>query len=521
MATRPSFSTTSRTASTAFRLCLATPFRRSSPSGAIRTALSSWRSMATWRKSELTRLARDIKDELAQLPDGSPLVDLWGARQEEVSIEISEEALRRYGLTFDDVARAIRNSSLNLAAGQVRTDTGNIQVAARSLADTEEEFGEIIVRQLADGSVIRVRDIGVVIDGFEDRKQKRQMNGKPSISIAVHAPETLNIVKLSKAITDWVDEKNKELNGKAEVYIWFNTADIYFSRMDLVGGNAMSGLILVLIVLVLFLRPAVAFWATAGIPVALAGAFIFMPAAGVSLNILSLFGFLLVVGIVVDDAIVVGESIHTEAEEGRGGLDGAIIGTQLVAKPVLYAVLTTIIAFLPWLFVGGGASQFTKHISFTVIFALSFSLIEAFFILPSHLSHLKKEDKSGHLHRLQSYFADGLLAFARSTVKPLIKLALSLRYFTVAFFIVAFMFSFALLQQGWVAFKFEPEVQGTFVSLNVRLPEGAPYARSLEIFDDVNRAGEHLKKELGQIEGEDFVKIDLRQRQRRRRSSPT
>lgn len=454
---------------------------------------------------ELTRLARDLKDELAQLPGGSPLVDLWGARQEEVSIEISDEALRSYGLTFDDVARSIRGSSLNLSAGQVRTDTGNIQVAARSLADSADDFGEIIVRQLADGSVIRVRDVATVIDGFEDRNQKREMNGKPTISIAVQAPETLNIVKLSKAVNDWVVKKNKELNGKAEVYIWFNTADIYFARMNLVGGNAIQGLILVLITLILFLRPAVAFWATMGIPVALAGAFIFMPMAGVSLNILSLFGFLLVVGIVVDDAIVIGESIHSEAEEGRGGLDGAILGAQLVAKPVFYGVLTTIIAFLPWLFVGGGASQFTKHISFTVIFALTFSLIEAFFILPSHLSHLKKEDKSGHLHHLQSFFADGLLKFARTTVNPTIKLALRFRYFTAAFFLVAFAFSFALLQQGWVAFKFQPEVQGTFVSLNVRLPEGAPYARSLEIFDDVTRAGNQLKKELGKIGDEDFV----------------
>ena len=454
---------------------------------------------------ELTRLARELRDELAQLPNSSPLVDLWGARREEVSIEVSEEALRRFGLTFDDVARAVRGSSLNLAAGQVRTDTGNIQVAARALADTEEEFGEIVVRQLPDGSVIRVRDIGVVIDGFEDQKSKREMNGKPSISIAVQAPETLNIVELSKAVTDWVEKKNKELDGKAEVYIWFNTAQIYFSRMDLVGGNAVQGLILVLICLILFLRPAVAFWSSIGIPVALFGAFVFMPAVGVSLNILSLFGFLLVIGIVVDDAIVVGESIHSEAEDGRGGLDGAILGTQLVAKPVIFAVLTTIIAFLPWIFIGGGTAQFTKHIAYTVIFALTFSLVEAFFILPAHLSHLKKEDKSGFYHHLQSIFADGLINFAHNNIRPSVQFALRFRYFTVAFFIVAFMFAFALLQQGWVSFKFMPEVQGTFISLNVRLPEGAPYSRSLEIFDDIERAAADLKDELGQIKGEDFV----------------
>ncbi len=455
---------------------------------------------------DLTRLARDIKDELTQLPNGSPLVNLWGARKEEVSIEVSEEALRRYGLTFDDVARAVRGSSLNLSAGQVRTDTGNISVAARSLADSSDEFDDIVVRQLADGAIVRVSDVANVVDGFEDIKQKRQMNGAPTISIAVQAPETMNIVTLSDAVLGYIEEKNKELEGRAELFVWFNTADIYYSRLNLVGGNAIQGFILVLIVLILFLRPAVAFWATMGMPVALIGAFAFMPAVGVSLNILSLFGFLVVIGIVVDDAIVVGESIHSEAEEGRGGLNGAIIGTQLVAKPVFFSVMTTIIAFMPWLFIAGGAADYTKHIAYTVIFALSFSLIEAFFILPAHLSHLKKEDKSGHLHRLQSYFADGLLNFARTVVKPLIGLALRLRYFTVAFFLVAFFFSVALIAQGWVAFKFEPEVQGTFVSMTVRMPEGSPYARSLEIFEQVERAGEEMKKELGQIDGEDFVK---------------
>ncbi len=456
---------------------------------------------------DLTRLAREIKDDLAALPGGSPLVNLWGARKEEVSIEVSEEALRRYGLTFDDVARAVRGSSLNLSAGQVRTDTGNISVAARSLADTTEDFAEIVVRQLADGGVVRVRDVANVVDGFEDRKQKRQMNGAPSISIAVQAPEAMNIVTLSAAVLEYIEKKNKELEGRAEMFVWFNTADIYFARMNLVSGNAISGFILVLIVLILFLRPAVAFWSTIGIPVTLMGAFIFMPAVGVSLNILSLFGFLLVIGIVVDDAIVVGESIHSQAEEGRGGLDGAILGAQLVAKPVFFAVLTTIIAFMPWLFISGGASDFTKHIAYTVIFALVFSLVEAFLILPAHLAHLKKENKTGHLHHLQSVFADGLLSFANSTVKPVVKLALQLRYFTVAFFIMAFAVSVALIAQGWVPFKFMPEVQGTFVSINVRLPEGAPYARSLEIFEEVERAGEALKRELGEAKnGEDFVK---------------
>ncbi|MBB5519885.1 efflux RND transporter permease subunit [Amphiplicatus metriothermophilus] len=456
---------------------------------------------------ELNRLARQLRDEVAALPNGSPLVNLWGEMREEVSIEVSEEALRRYGLTFDDVARAIRGSSLNLAGGQVRTDTGNIQVAARNLADTQEDFEQIVVRQLQDGSIIRVRDVANVIDGFEDRKQRREMNGQPSISIAVQAPETLNIVKLSKAVNEWVEKKNEELAGSAQLYVWFDSADLYFARMQLVSSNAVVGLALVLIVLLLFLRPSVAFWVSIGIAVSFAGAFIFMPAAGVSLNMLSLFAFLLVIGVVVDDAIIVGESIHNQVEEGQKGVEAAILGAQLVAKPVLFAVLTTMIAFMPWLFISGGTAQFTKHITLTIVFALTFSLVEAFFILPAHLSHMKPQNRNGLFYRLQSFFAEGLMEVADRFYRPIIKTALRLRYYTVAGFVVFFSFAVALLAQGWINFKFMPEVEGTFISLTVRLPEGAPFSRSLQIFDAVEDAADGLKERYGKDKaGEDYVK---------------
>ncbi len=454
---------------------------------------------------ELNRLARRLRDELAQLPGGSPLVDLWGAMREEVSIEVSEEALRRYGLTFDDVARAIRGSSITLSSGQVRTDTGNVQVAARNLADSAEDFEAIVVRQSPDGSVLRVGDVANVIDGFEDRKMRREINGKPSISLAVQAPETMNIVEISKAVNKWVAEKNKELEGETQLTIWFDFADLYFARMGLVSSDGFTGIVLVLIVLLLFLRPIVAFWVTAGVVASVAGAFIFMPAAGVSLNMLSLFAFLLVTGVLCDDAIVVGESIHNQ-EQGGKGLDAAILGAQLVAKPVVFAVLTTMIAFMPWLFMSGGTAQFTKHITLTIVFALTFSLIEAFLILPAHLAHMKKTEKSGLYNRLQSFFADGLTGFGRDRYRPLLGLAVKARYFTVAIFAVAFAIAAALLAQGWIAFKFFPEVQGAFISLTVRLPEGAPFSRSLQIFDDVGAAAERMKTQLGEAKGgEDMV----------------
>lgn len=487
------------------------------PSDAFSPVVSQWTNyspgmfMAMYGdldKRELNRLARDIRDELSQLPGGSPLVNLWGEEREEVSVEVSEASLRRYGLTFDDVARAIRGSSLNLAGGQVRTETGNLQIAARALADTAEEFERIVVRQNPDGSTIRVGDVATVIDGFEDRKQIRTVNGEPSIAIAIQSPEVSNISELSDTLNAWIEEKNKELDGRANVIVWFDGADPFNAQLNLVASNAIIGLMLVLIILMLFLRPAVAFWVAIGIAVAFAGAFIFMPMAGVSLNFLSIFGFLLVIGVVVDDAIIVGESIHNQVEEdGKGGPDSAIVGTQLIIKPVFFAVLTTIIAFAPWMFVGGGAAQFTRQISLTITFALIFSLIEAFFILPAHLSHMKPQNKNGVYYKLQRVFSEGIVDFARSVYQPIIKFALRFRYMTVASFVVAFALSFALLAQGWIGFKFMPEIQGTFISLNVRLPEGTSFTRTEQIYDEVDVAVNRMKNKLGDAkDGEPFVK---------------
>ena len=455
---------------------------------------------------ELSRLARDIREDLAQLPGGSPLVEVMGDRQEEVSIEVSEESLQRYGLTFDDVATAIQGASVNIAGGQVRTETGNVQLAARALADSADDFERIIVRQNADGGVIRVSDVASVIDGFEETRQIRTTNGKPSITIAVRSPETSNITALSRVVNEWVDQKNADLNGRAEIFIWFDGAEPFNGQLGLVANNAFVGLVLVLIILMLFLRPAVAFWVAVGIAISFSGAFILMPATGVSLNFLSIFGFLLVIGVVVDDAIIVGESIHNQVESGKKGADAAILGTQLVFKPVFFAVLTTMIAFSPWLFIGGGAAQFTRQISLTVIYALTFSLVEAFLILPAHLSHLKPQNKDGVYYRMQRVFSEGILNLADRFYRPLIRAALRLRYMTVAGFFVAFAFSVALIAQGWISFKFMPDIQGTYISINISLPEGASFSRTEQVYEDVALAAEDLKLRLGKARnGEDFV----------------
>ncbi|MFC6977782.1 efflux RND transporter permease subunit [Microbulbifer taiwanensis] len=255
---------------------------------------------------ELKRLAEELRREAANLSAIS-VVELFGTRREEVSIEVSELAMRRYGLSFQEVADAIRASSLNQSAGTVRTQVGTYQLKVRSQADTEQEFANIIVRQSADGGTIRVGDVAKVVDGFEDSEILATLNGEPAVLIQVMTTETMDIVTASESIRAWIAERRSTLPAGAKLTLWTDNAEDFNSRLNTIGSSALQGLVLVLLILLLTLRPKVAFWVAVGIATAYAGAFVLLPSVGVSLNMLSTFAFLLVLGIVVDDAIVVGK----------------------------------------------------------------------------------------------------------------------------------------------------------------------------------------------------------------------
>ncbi|MBE9537662.1 MAG: efflux RND transporter permease subunit, partial [Proteobacteria bacterium] len=250
-------------------------------------------------EQQLTRLAEDLRDEVARLPYVS-VVNLFGVRPEEVSIELSERAMRRYGVTFDEVANAIRSNSINLSSGRVRTQTGDVRLRARNLADTEQDFAEIVVRQADDGGIVHVGDVATVVDGFEDEEILATMNGEPAVLLQVLTSDEMQVVKTSKAVKAWIEERNPTLPEGIQLSMWFDTADIYEARMNTISTSAFMGLFLVFIVLILSLRPVVALWVTAGIAVAFMGTFALLPANDVSLNIMSTFAFLLVLGIVVD-----------------------------------------------------------------------------------------------------------------------------------------------------------------------------------------------------------------------------
>jgi multidrug efflux pump subunit AcrB len=452
---------------------------------------------------EINRLAREVRNEIAAIPGGTPLVNVEGLRTEEVSIEVAENALRRYGLTFDEVSQAVRGSSLNLSMGEIRTDTGNIPLASRNLANTEKEFGDIVIRQNLDGSVVRVRDVATVIDGFPDANWRFRIDGEPGVVIQLNQPDDANLKTIMAAVRKYIEEKNETLPDGAELELLFTLEEFYDGRMRIVSENAATGLALVLAILVLFLRPTVAFWVAAGIGVAFVGTFIFMPLLGVSLNMLSLFGLLLVIGIVVDDALVVGESITRQVELGKTGLDAATVGTQIVMKPVIFAVLTTMLAFSPFLFIGGMFSAFLKAISWTIILALTFSLIESFLILPAHLAHLKPPSDKGLL-KFQRKLADGLLWFADRFYRPLVKAAIHGRAITIVFFLGMFSVSVALVAQGWIPMKFDPDIENDFLQTRISMQEGTSWTRTQQVCDQLEAANVELDRTLEEKAGKDI-----------------
>ncbi|WP_262694074.1 efflux RND transporter permease subunit [Kordiimonas aquimaris] len=443
----------------------------------------------------LKRLSEQLRREAAQLPAIS-VVELFGVRNEEVSIEVSEESLRRYNMSFAQVATAIRNSSFNSSGGSVRTEAGEIQIATRAMADTEREFGDIIVSQNGDGATIRVKDVATVVDGFEDNEILATLNGEPAVLLQVMSTEIMDIVTASKSIRKWIDERQASLPAGAKLTLWTDENEAFEGRMETISGAALQGLALVLIVLLLTLRPKVAVWVAVGIATAYAGAFILLPSLGISLNMLSTFAFLLVLGIVVDDAIVVGESIHSESQKTGGGITAAVFGTQLVAKPVIFAVLTTIIAFLPWVFIDGSTSEFTRQITWVVITALSFSLVESLLILPAHLSTLKPRENLGRFGRFQKGIADSITNFAQNKYRRIGQWSIRNRYFTMSIFIAVLVIGFGLFSIGYVKKSFMPDIESDEITVNVEMAEGSPYSRSLEVLAQLQAAEKALEEEV-------------------------
>jgi multidrug efflux pump subunit AcrB len=493
-------------------------------------------SSPTADERTLKEAAERARDEVALLP-GAALTELWGGRAQEISIEVSEEALRRYGLTFSDVAQAARSASIDLSAGSVRTPTGDYQLRTRALMREGESFGDIVVRQTADGAVVRIRDVARVVDGFVDVNVNEFQNGEPSIIIATNAGENFDLPAVAARVRAYIAnqgvvvppdvardperkaayvEANRWLPEDVRLSVVADQSGDYEGLLEILFSNAIQGFALIFVLLLLTLHPKVAFWSTAGVITAFAGSFIILPYLDISLNFMAVFGFLLVLGIMVDDAIIVGEAIYERIERGETGADAAIFATQLVLKPLMASVFVTMFAFMPWMFLTGEVQQFTRAISIVVMSTLVFSLIESLIILPAHLAKVRlprtladldaEEAVTGRrasatarlnarLMGWQQVTANGVIWFAENIYGPFLRVCVRWRYATLAAFLVVMATAVGWFASGRVEQSFFPDVEGDFMQVEIEMPAGTPFSRTREVAAQVEVARAALEAE--------------------------
>ncbi|MEX1032137.1 MAG: efflux RND transporter permease subunit [Cellvibrionaceae bacterium] len=463
-------------------------------------------------ESALKETAQVLRDELAALPNIS-LAELAAARDDEVSIEVSEDTLRRYNLTFDQVVNAVRGSSLNLPAGTIKSSNGDIQLQTRGQAYFQEDFEDIVVASNPDGAMLYLGDIATINDGFVENDFVALLNGIPSVYIRLYITDNPNVLKAREQVYEYLESIEGKLPAGVNVELWRDNTLMFKDRMNLLLENSLTGLLLVFVVLMLFLRPILATWVCVGIAIAFMGCLWLLPYMDVSLNMISLFGFLLVLGIVVDDAIIVGESIYSRHEHGLKDTTAAASGAKMVSKPVIFAVISTMVFFAPMLFVPGQMGTMSAPIAIIVILCLVFSLIESLLILPSHLSHLKPERESrfswlNKLAALRGKISGALKYVADTKYQPLLDKALHNNGLTLACFSVAFLLALAVFLGGWLRISFAPIIQSDQIDAQITLGEGVPFSETKAVTDRMIAATEKLRQDpelLAINDSQDFI----------------
>ncbi len=430
-----------------------------------------------YSEKEIREFAEQVRDDLLKLPQVTQL-ELDAVRNYEIAIHIAQDKLREFNLTLSDISSAISNSSLDMSAGNVKTKGGDVLVRSKGQAYRKDEFENIVIKTYQDGSTVKVSDIASVNDGFEETPLRARFNGQQAAMIEIYRIGQQNAIEVADAVKEYITNRQENLPEGFVLSYWDDDSEIVKSRLNTLISNALQGGFLVLLLLTLFLRPSIAFWVFIGIPISFMGAFIVMPLFDISLNIMSLFGFILVLGIVVDDAIVTGENIYRHTQFSSSGLEAAINGTKEVATPVTFGVLTTVAAFLPLAFIEGMRGALFAQIPVIVIPVLLFSLIESKFVLPSHLKNLKlrhEKTESSRISAWQERFADGFERGIIQYYKPILKRAVSHRLSTVALFIGVFVLILTFITSGWTKFTFFPRIPSETARASLTMPVGTSF----------------------------------------------
>jgi multidrug efflux pump subunit AcrB len=460
----------------------------------------------------LKEWSEKIKDRIQQLSSVSQ-VSIFGAREYEISIEVSEERLREYGLTFDAVASAVRRSNLNLAGGTIRSQGEEIRVRTMGRKYTGAEFADIVVLAGPEGEIITLNRLAQIKDGFKEDPIQAKVNGEPSLLIFVYKTKEEDALAISTEVEKFVGQQQIQLPEGVHLDILYDTTEMLRSRINLLVKNGIIGLCVVFLLLWIFLNARLSFWAGMGIPISLAGALGILWALGGTINMISLFGLIMVLGIVVDDAIVVGEAIYTHRKQGKPPIQAAVDGISEVGMPVIAAVIKTIVAFIPLFYVGGIMGKFISILPAVVIACLAISLVECLILLPAHLNHLpgpdipvKKDNTGFHpLERLHQVTTSSLEWAIAHIYTPFLSKALHWRYITFCIAISVLLLTVGLVRSGIVKFEVFPEIDGFIINAHVEFPNGTPPEVTADAINKVEAALLRLADKADTLSGEPMI----------------
>ncbi|WP_084407452.1 efflux RND transporter permease subunit [Maridesulfovibrio bastinii] len=447
----------------------------------------------------LRNVAEELRQELISDP-GITQVELHDANGLQISIEIPQEKLRAYNLTLHEVADRLADSAVELPGGGVKSSSGEILVRIKERKDYARDFARVPVITGDDGTELYLEDIANVKEDFQDEDSVTLFNKKPAVRIDVYRIGDQTPITVSEATHKKLLEFNKRLPAGVHVDVRNDLSDIFKERIDLLLRNGYMGLGLVFIFLALFLDPRLAFWVALGIPISFLGSMVILPYFDTSINMITMFAFIISLGIVVDDAIVVGENVYTYRQKGMSWSDAAIRGAKEICMPVVFSVLTNIVAFMPLFFVPGFMGKIFKMIPIVVISVFSVSLIESIFILPAHLSHTSNR-KPGRLMsgiiRYQNHVSNGLLTFINKVYRPFLDRAVSWKYTTFAAGLAILILSGAYVASGRLGFTLFPKIESDYSYLTLTMPYGTAVEKTEKVHDIVVKAARDVAEKHG------------------------
>ncbi len=447
----------------------------------------------------LREMAEIVRDRLLQDPDITQ-VDLTGVRDYEISIEIPQDRLRAYNLTLSSVAETLRRAAVEVPGGAIKTESGDVLVRVKERRDYADEFARIPIITANDGTQVLLEDIAVIQDGFEESDMFATFNGQPAVMLEVYRIGDQSPTSVSAAVHRKIDEIKQILPEGLNIEARNDRSEIYRQRLELMLRNGFIGLGLVFILLAIFLEARLAFWVSLGIPISFLGSLLILPNVGISINMVSMFAFIVTLGIVVDDAIVVGENIYYLRQSGLGWFQAAVQGAREIAMPVTFSVLSNMVAFMPMFFVPGFMGKIFSQIPMVVISVLTISLVESLFILPAHLGHRRTLKAGGVFSKLvhrQQRFSDFFSRMVRTGYGPFLAKALRYRYLTISIGIAVLTIALGYVKSGRMGFELFPKVESDYAKVTAKLPFGSATQQVADVQDILVKAAQEIVSQNG------------------------